>query len=138
MYKRQVQSTVPGAPTGDRLTPHLSTEWAIDRLAVTDGLLLCMACHELWDEAAIPPKVTISEYLKLANLYGTAESARFLHGVLGSVAQSCPKSEWVPPVPSEAAPELSEMIQESEPETVPDPEPGSEEPKSRWILKTDG
>ena len=74
----------------------LSTNWPLERIAVIDKLCIRMACCEFWNMPTIPPKVTISEYMKLAEKYSSRESAAFINGILGKVLESSPKSHWTP------------------------------------------
>ncbi|MBS1713550.1 MAG: transcription antitermination protein NusB [Armatimonadetes bacterium] len=140
---RLVSAAQVGGDSEGRLVPHLAGQWEIDRLALTDRILLAMASHELWSEPQIPPKVTISEYVKLADLYGTADSRRFLNGVLGSLVLASPKAQWTPPAEMDPVPVADRTETEAGTPEVPEPEEenreGSEERStSRWILKSDG
>lgn len=74
--------------------PYLSDGWPLDRLAMTDRVVLRMACLEFWTMDDIPPKVTISEYVRIAAKFGSAESGRFVNGVLATVLTHSPKAEW--------------------------------------------
>lgn len=133
---RLVRSAGPDSPSEGRFVPHLSKDWPLERLSVTDSILLSLACHELWDEPTVPPKVTISEYVKLAKLYGTADSGRFLNGVLSSVLKTSPKADW------ELAPGVevrgAEETEEEPPEQATGDLEERPEAKSRWVLKSDG
>lgn len=75
---------------------HLNRGWSPDRLAVVDLLVLRIATFELFYLPGIPPKVSIIEAVNLAKTYGSAESGRFVHGVLGSIYKSSPKVDWQP------------------------------------------
>jgi transcription antitermination protein NusB len=60
--------------------------WGLARLALVDRSILRLGVHELLD-GRTPPKVVIAESLKLAREFSTAESPRFINGVLDSVAK---------------------------------------------------
>ncbi len=60
--------------------------WGLARLALVDRCILRLAVHELLTAQA-PPKVVIAESLKLAREFSTAESPRFINGVLDSVVK---------------------------------------------------
>ena len=63
-----------------------STEhWDLDRMAVVDRNILRMAVYELLFEPAIPGKVAINEAIEIAKKFGTAESSRFINGVLDRI-----------------------------------------------------
>ena len=115
------------AALSEKFVPKLAPEWPLDRLANTDRLALQMACYELWSMPGVPPKVTISEYVGLAKRYGSAESGRFVNGVLAAVLPISPKAEWDPTraepepeaLPDEALPdepEAEEAVTEGSPE----------------------
>ena len=60
--------------------------WGLARLALVDRGILRLGVHELLSGQA-PPKVIIAESLKLAREFSTAESPRFINGVLDSVVK---------------------------------------------------
>ena len=60
--------------------------WEMGRLAMVDRNILRLACWELW-QGQTPMKVVISEALRLAQEFSTAESPRFVNGVLDAVAR---------------------------------------------------
>jgi transcription antitermination protein NusB len=60
--------------------------WGLARLALVDRGILRLGVHELLAGQA-PPKVVIAESLKLAREFSTAESPRFINGVLDSVVK---------------------------------------------------
>jgi transcription antitermination protein NusB len=58
--------------------------WRLERLSIIDRIILRLAAAEML-YLAIPPRVVIQEALQLAEKYGTAESPRFINGVLDSM-----------------------------------------------------
>ena len=64
--------------------------WGLARLALVDRGILRLGVHELLTAQA-PPKVVIAESLKLAREFSTAESPRFINGVLDSVVKEMAK-----------------------------------------------
>jgi N utilization substance protein B len=66
------------------------------RLAAIDRNLLRIAGYELFYEPTVPPKVTINEAIEIAKKYSTAESGKFVNGVLGRLVEVSPKSNWDP------------------------------------------
>lgn len=80
----------------ERIARHLARGWTLERTAVMDRVLLWLAQAELWGGQGVPPKVTISETLALAKQYGSAESPRFVHGVLARLVDESPKASWKP------------------------------------------
>ena len=59
-------------------------DWTPERMTPVDRNILRTALAE-FDLAEAPPKVVIDEALKIAHEYGTANSTRFLNGVLDAV-----------------------------------------------------
>jgi N utilization substance protein B len=58
--------------------------WRLERLSIIDRSILRLAAAEML-HLAIPPRVAIQEALQLAEKYGTAESPRFINGVLDAL-----------------------------------------------------
>ncbi len=59
-----------------------SKNWEIDRVALTDKIILEMAVAEMINFPSIPVKVTINEYIELSKLYSTPKSKQFVNGIL--------------------------------------------------------
>ncbi len=58
--------------------------WELNRLALVDRGILRLAVHELLT-GAVQARVVISEAIKLAKEFSTAESPRFVNGVLDAI-----------------------------------------------------
>jgi N utilization substance protein B len=65
---------------------HLAN-WRLERLTAIDRGILRLATTELIAMPDVPRKVAIHEAIRLAERYGTAESPRFVNGVLDAVAR---------------------------------------------------
>ena len=63
-----------------------AVNWDIDRLAVTDKIILEMALSEMLSFPSIPIKVTINEYIEVSKLYSTPKSKQFINGMLDVLA----------------------------------------------------
>jgi transcription antitermination protein NusB len=61
--------------------------WEVERLPLTDGMILEMAIGELLMFPNIPVKVTINEYIELAKNYSTPNSRQFINGILDVIAK---------------------------------------------------
>lgn len=61
--------------------------WEVDRLPLTDRIILEMAITELINFPAIPVKVSINEYIELTKHYSTPKSAKFVNGILDVIAK---------------------------------------------------
>ena len=59
--------------------------WDFERIALIDRLILRLALSELLYFEEIPPKVTINEAIDLAKKFSTAQSGRFVNGILDSL-----------------------------------------------------
>ena len=84
-----------------KFSKYLKEGWTLERIAVSDRLVLRLATYELFDMPDQPPKVTIAEAVKIAKKFGTADSGRFVNGVLAKVLLDSPKRDWQPPDKSE-------------------------------------
>ena len=60
--------------------------WEVERLPLTDRVILQMAIAELITFPNIPVKVTINEYIELAKNYSTPKSRQFVNGILDVIA----------------------------------------------------
>lgn len=68
----------------------MSHEWALERQPAVDRNVMRLAAYELLYCPGIPPAATINEAVELVKMYSTAESGRFVNGVLGALADSLP------------------------------------------------
>ena len=60
----------------------VAENWRMDRMAAIDRNILRLGTYELLCCADIPDKVAINEALELAKRYSTAQSSKFVNGVL--------------------------------------------------------
>ena len=68
--------------------------WLIDRLAATDRAVLRAAVGELLERPGSPPRVVINEAIEIARRYGSADSGRFVNGVLDRVVRALRPGEF--------------------------------------------
>lgn len=61
--------------------------WEVERLPLTDRIILEMSIAELISFPDIPVKVTINEYIELAKNYSTPKSRQFVNGILDVIAK---------------------------------------------------
>lgn len=61
------------------------TNWRLERLSVIDRSILRIGAAELMFLDDVPPLVSIREGIVLAEKYGTADSPRFVNGVLDAL-----------------------------------------------------
>jgi len=80
-----LRSSVTRKAELDQMIADAVKNWEFGRIAVIDRLILRMALCELTVFEDIPPKVTINEAIELAKKFSTAESGRFVNGVLDAL-----------------------------------------------------
>jgi transcription antitermination protein NusB len=71
----------------DRIIAKHIDNWDLARLATIDKNILRLGLAELHYFPEIPKKVTIDEAIELAKLYGSADSGRFVNGVLDALSK---------------------------------------------------
>ena len=69
----------------DALIAEHSANWRVERLAVTDRIILRLGAWELRHEAETPPPVVLDEAIELARAFGTDDSPAFVNGVLDGI-----------------------------------------------------
>lgn len=69
------------------ISQHLREDWDLDRLALTDRLVLRAGIWELRNRDT-PRGVVLSESVELAKRYGGEDSATFVNGLLAAVARA--------------------------------------------------
>jgi transcription antitermination protein NusB len=74
-------------PRYKELIAQNTRNWEVDRLPLTDRMILEMAIAELLVFPNIPVKVTINEYIELAKGYSTPKSRQFINGILDVIAK---------------------------------------------------
>jgi transcription antitermination protein NusB len=113
----------------DAMISKVAENWRLDRMAAIDRNILRLGAYEMLHCPEVPAKVAINEALELAKRYSTAQSSRFVNGILDRVlqwqsqesdaeAEAGPETKQTPD--SEAAPLL-------EPDS-PSPEASPDEP----------
>jgi len=78
----------------ERLLPELdgrigdaAEHWTVERMPLVDRNLLRLATFELVARPEVPTAVVLDQAIELAKLLSTADSGRFVNGVLGHVAR---------------------------------------------------
>ena len=72
-----------------RLIDSITPNWEADRMALLDKVIMACALSEIKHFIDIPVPISINEYVEMAKHYGSANSARFINGVLDKIAK-----EW--------------------------------------------
>ncbi len=70
----------------DKSLSEVTTNWRLSRLGAIERSVLRLAIAELL-QGTTPPRVVIKESVRLAERYGSAQSARFVNGVLDAYAR---------------------------------------------------
>ena len=64
-----------------------SKSWKISRLPKVDLSILRIAIYEIMHMEDIPMQVSINEAIEIAKKYSTADSSKFINGLLGAYAK---------------------------------------------------
>lgn len=81
------QTSTSLKPHHRELISNNTRNWEVERLPLTDRIILEMAIAELLSFPNIPVKVTINEYIELAKTYSTPKSRNFINGILDVIAK---------------------------------------------------
>ncbi len=85
----------------DEAIERAAENWRLSRISPVDRNILRIGCYELLFSGQTPAKVAIDEAIELAKRFGTADSPRFVNGVLDQVlAQRDQKGQESPRVAS--------------------------------------
>jgi N utilization substance protein B len=77
------------ASDGERLDAELAdvtTNWRLERIGAIERCVLRLGAAEL-HAAVTPPRVVLQEAVRLAERFGSEQSARFVNGVLDALAR---------------------------------------------------
>lgn len=65
-----------------------SSHWKVSRMPKVDLAIMRLAVGEMEYDEDLPDAVAINEAINISKKYSTEQSARFIHGVLGSISKS--------------------------------------------------
>lgn len=80
-----VRGTLEHVAQIDEELSRVMINWSLHRLAAVDRNLLRMAVYELRYRDDIPPVVSINEAIDIARKFSTAESGKFVNGILDRI-----------------------------------------------------
>jgi N utilization substance protein B len=80
-----VRGVLEKLPEIDTRIRGLADNWDFERLAVVDRNILRLAIYEMLFRPEIPPVVSINEAIEIAKKFSTAESGKFVNGLLDRV-----------------------------------------------------
>lgn len=78
----QIQAKLPAI---DQLISNTSTSYSFERIQNVERNILRLGVYEMVFEQDTPPKVVISEAIRLARKFGTPESAAFINALLDNI-----------------------------------------------------
>jgi N utilization substance protein B len=82
-YTKQLfRRTLALGAESEKMIAENAPNWEADRIAIMDMVILKMALAEAQTFESIPLKVTMNEYIELANYYSTPKSNVFINGLL--------------------------------------------------------
>lgn len=88
MASRLLRTILGAGTTLDTALADVTTNWRLERIGAIERSVLRLGAAEL-TQGVTPPRVVIKESMRLAERYGTPESARFVNGVLDAYARRC-------------------------------------------------
>lgn len=81
-----IQLIVADQKTMDAELSEVTTNWRLERLGHIERSVLRLGAAEL-TQGGTPPRVVIQECVRLAERFGSGQSARFVNGVLDALAR---------------------------------------------------
>lgn len=76
----------------DKLISKHAQNWELKRMASIDRTILRMATFELINQLDTPANVIIDEAIEIAKKYSTAESGKFVNGILDKIKEEVRKN----------------------------------------------
>ena len=71
----------------DEIITKYTENWEISRMSTVDRNILRLASYELMKMKETPVNVIINEAIEIAKTYSTADSGRFVNGILDKIKQ---------------------------------------------------
>ena len=105
----------------DELISGVAENWRLDRMAAIDRNILRLGAYEMLHCDDVPPKVAINEALELAKRYSTAQSSRFVNGILDRLLQT--QNSGAEPAAETAGSTEAADVPEAGPAVSDDPKP---------------
>jgi N utilization substance protein B len=82
------RTTIIHSEEFEKMIEGKTKNWEIDRIALTDIILIKMALTELIHFPTIPIKVTLNEYIDISKNYSTPKSKLFINGILDKLVET--------------------------------------------------
>lgn len=80
-----IQGTLAHITEIDELIKQHAQNWSFSRIGKVDLSILRLAIYELLHRKDIPPIVSINEAIDLGKIYSSADSKRFINGILDKI-----------------------------------------------------
>ncbi len=85
-FKKLFDRTLENNEEYEELVSKYTKNWATERIASIDMIILKMAVCEMMNFSSIPVKVSINEYIDLSKNYSTQKSKIFVNGMLDKIS----------------------------------------------------
>ena len=102
----------------DALITQFARDWRLERMPAIDRCLMRIAVYELGYRSDVPTGVVLAEAVELASRYSTADSSRFVNGILARVAEHVRRAPATTGEPADEDPDP--LGRDSEPDTSKD------------------
>lgn len=86
-----IQGTIAHEAQIDELIRKYAEHWDLHRMAAVDRNVLRLALYEMLYRPDVPPVVSINEAVDIAKKYSTAESGKFVNGILDRARKDIPR-----------------------------------------------
>lgn len=90
-FKDLFSNTIHNDDEYENIVSDFAKNWATERIAIVDMIILKMAVSEMLNFPSIPVKVTINEYIELSKNYSTQKSKIFVNGMLDKISAKLEK-----------------------------------------------
>lgn len=84
--KSLIDGVLDNLPAIDKIIAEKSIGWSLERINNVDRSIMRIAIYEIII-AKSPPSVAINEAVNLAKKFSTAESSKFVNGILGKLVE---------------------------------------------------
>ncbi len=89
------RKTVMNSDESDKLIDARTRNWELERIALTDILLIKMALTELTQFSQIPVKVTMNEYIEISKQFSSQKSKLFINGILDKLVTDLTEEKMI-------------------------------------------
>ena len=89
------RKTIMSSESSDKLIDERTRNWELERIALTDILLIKMALTELTNFSQIPVKVTMNEYIEISKQFSSQKSKLFINGILDKLVSDLTEAKKI-------------------------------------------